>query len=207
MRVDERLHFGHRSGGVGARRRERSRLIVEPHNGIPCVSREADRAVRLERQGDDARPRLLGAEFVGERRHLDPLRAVSRRHWTPVGDVGRIGVVRAQNHPAPLAIPPRIGDHAVRARLRPGADRRMPGAGHRSEVWVSGVVEIQPFVEQQPESPLPVPIEGLQVVRAELIDDEYDDEPGRTLGGRRASNRSEAQQDDEQREADVHLDR
>jgi hypothetical protein len=52
-----------------------------------------------------------------------------------------------------------------------------------------------------------VSIEGLQIVRAELIDDKHDDEPGRTLGGRRASNRSEAQQDDEQREADVHLDR
>ena len=89
------------------------------------------------------------------------------------------------------AVPPRVVDHPVRMRQRAGANRRVTGARHGHQIRIARVLEHHALIEQRAESVPPVAVELLEIVRAQLIDDEGHEQPRRVA--RRGSVRRDRQ--------------
>ncbi len=135
----------------------------------------------MSESDDDLRlPLRLPAELVGERRHHQRHRSVALDAAAAAErDRRRLRIARAQRGAASRPVVPVVADHAVHERQRPRADGRMSGTRHRPGVRVGRPAEDRAAIEDPSQAVFPLVAVRLGVVRAELIDDEKDDQAGR----------------------------
>ena len=189
--LDEFLDRRHWLRGKRFRGGPRSGWIIEPHHRVGGATGQCDRAARFHRHRHDARAGLLRAQFVGERRCEQVSGAVAEANRTAVGDVRRRRVCGAPGECPLLPLPPGVVNHPVAMRQRAGADRRVTGARDRDEIGVACVLEHHALIEQCAEPVAPMLVEYLEVIGAQLIDDDRDDKARRISGAQGRSVESE----------------
>jgi hypothetical protein len=168
---------------VVRRRHEPVDLFGKPERRVRLAPRHQHRRAILESEPDDARSGELLLQAVPERVAVEvdgrggedghPRRI--RREPDPV----RPRVLDAVHGIAVPDVVPDVAHDPVVARIEPGADRSVPGAGERGRVAVPGLPEDRAPV-QKPIEPVGTEpgAESLEVVRAHLVDGNHDDERG-----------------------------
>ena len=148
------------------------------------MAAERDCGAGLQRKGDDTRwlDRLI-LELVGEcgnEHFVDGVAAVGG--VAAVADAFHVWIGGAGDIFLLLAIPPFVGDHAVRCGESAGGNRGVANAGFRGSVGICRVVKPSAVIDEALEAAGPVGAEFVDIVAAHLVDDQDDDEFGAGLG-------------------------
>jgi hypothetical protein len=143
------------------------------------VSAEHDRGAVLSGNGND--PASSGGGPLEPVTH----RRIGQVPWRPSFPSGAKqlsgGVGGAVHVPPLVQAEPVIADYPVHIGITPGQDHGMTGAGPGDGVLVMGLREDRPTGEEQVQATgTEVAAEALEIVRAELVDRDDQDEPWRS---------------------------
>jgi hypothetical protein len=176
-----------RIGRERARRDKRADAgaFLEPRHRVAGMSGQSNRAARFHRQRHDARARTLRAELVGQRRRHRAPAALAKLGRPAVGHDRRLVVVGALDVALRVRIPPEVRHHAVSPRECARADGEVSGAGVGVHVWIGRARKHGALARQRLEAVAEVGRERRQVLGAELIEHDDDDETRGLLRTRR----------------------